>query len=341
MLAIGALLTLLSGVLSGIGHSIQRHGLDSLPELTPRTFYQRHIHLIIALLTTPLWLLGGILSVSGAVLRWQAFSMGDVSLLKPLTNINILIVVIVGVIFLHEKIGRAEWIGISGLLTGVILLSIFTQERIIDTYNLPWYILSTIICIILVSAFVFIGSQLDRSSREKELLFAISSGILYGIATIFLKAMTIEVIQILGYFNVLDPLALLILITRISFWMYVISSVIAYFLLQCAYSHRRVSVAFPVNNSLSTLVPIIIAVLVFGDTLLILINGFVVFPFSYLPLMGIIAILIGIILLRRFQGTATQTSLDTPPAITTSLEEEIKGFSPEAKHLQSLLCKLD
>ncbi|MFX1492024.1 MAG: hypothetical protein ACFFBU_07170 [Promethearchaeota archaeon] len=334
MLAIGALLTLLSGILSGIGHSIQRYGLDFLPELTPRTFFQRHIHLIITLLTTPLWLLGGILSVSGAVLRWQAFSMGDVTLLKPLTNINILIVVIVGVIFLHEKIGRAEWIGISGLLAGVILLSIFTQERIIDTYYLPLYLLSTIICIILVSAFVFIGSKLDQSSREKELLFAISSGILYGIATIFLKAMTIEVIQILGYFNVFDPLALLTLITRISFWMYVISSVIAYFLLQCAYSHRRVSVAFPVNNSLSTLVPIIIAVFVFGDTLLILINGFVIFPLSYLPIIGIIAILISIILLRQFQGTTTQTPLDTPHSVASSFEEEIKGVSHEAKHLQ-------
>ncbi len=334
VLAIGALLTLLSGILSGIGHSIQRYGLDFLPELTPRTFFQRHIHLIIVLLTTPLWLLGGILSVSGAVLRWQAFSMGDVSLLKPLTNINILIVVIVGVVFLHEKIGRTEWIGISGLLAGVILLSIFTQERIIDTYNIPLYLLSTIICIILVSAFVFIGSKLDRSSREKELLFAISSGILYGIATIFLKAMTIEVIQILGYFNIFDPLALVTLITRISFWMYVISSVIAYFLLQCAYSHRRVSVAFPVNNSLSTLVPIIIAVFVFGDTLLILINGFVIFPFSYLPIIGIIAILISIILLRQFQGTITQTPLDTPPSVASSFEEEIKGVSHEAKHLQ-------
>lgn len=334
MLAIGALLTLLSGILSGIGHSIQRYGLDFLPELTPRTFFQRHIHLIITLLTTPLWLLGGILSVSGAVLRWQAFSMGDVTLLKPLTNINILIVVIVGVIFLHEKIGRAEWIGISGLLAGVILLSIFTQERIIDTYNLPLYLLSTIICIILVSAFVFIGSKLDQSSREKELLFAISSGILYGIATIFLKAMTIEVIQILGYFNVFDPLALLTLITRISFWMYVISSIIAYFLLQCAYSHRRVSVAFPVNNSLSTLVPIIIAVFVFGDTLLILINGFVIFPLSYLPIIGIIAILISIILLRQFQGTINQIPLDTPHSVASSFEEEIKGFSHEAKHLQ-------
>ncbi len=334
VLAIGALLTLLSGILSGIGHSIQRYGLDFLPELTPRTFFQRHIHLIITLLTTPLWLLGGILSVSGAVLRWQAFSMGDVTLLKPLTNINILIVVIVGVIFLHEKIGRAEWIGISGLLAGVILLSIFTQERIIDTYYLPLYLLSTIICIILVSAFVFIGSKLDQSSREKELLFAISSGILYGIATIFLKAMTIEVIQILGYFNVFDPLALLTLITRISFWMYVISSVIAYFLLQCAYSHRRVSVAFPVNNSLSTLVPIIIAVFVFGDTLLILINGFVIFPLSYLPIIGIIAILISIILLRQFQGTTTQTPLDTPHSVASSFEEEIKGVSHEAKHLQ-------
>jgi uncharacterized membrane protein len=322
VLAIAALLTLISGILSGIGHSIQRYGLDFLPELTPRKFYHRHIHLIITLLTTPLWLLGGVLSVSGAVLRWQAFSMGDVSLLKPLTNINLLIVVMVGVIFLHEKIGHAEWIGVSGLLAGVILLSLFTQERIITTYNLVGYILSTIICVILVTAFLFIGSQLDRSSREKELLFAISSGILYGVATIFLKAMTIEVIQILGYFNVLDLVALLILVTRISFWMYVISSVSAYFLLQCAYSHRRVSVAFPINNSLSTLVPIIIAVFVFGDTLLILINGFIIFPFSYLPIMGIIAILIGIILLRRFQGTATQTPFDATSLVKTSLRKK-------------------
>jgi multidrug transporter EmrE-like cation transporter len=162
-------------------------------------------------------------------------------------------------------------------------------------------------------------------------MFAISSGILYGIATIYLKAMTIEVIQVLGYFSVLDPLSIIILVTRPSFWLYFLSSIIAYFLLQCAYSRRRVSVAFPVNNSLSTLVPIIIAVLVFGDSLLILFNGFIMFPISYLPIIGIIAILIGIILLRRFQGSPTQSPLETE----SSSEEEIKGVPPEVKILST------
>lgn len=333
VVSLAAILTLLSGILSGIGHAIQRYGLDRLPELTPRAFYQRHFRLLFAIFTTPIWLFGAILAVSGALMRWQAFSMGDVSFLKPLTNINILIVIIVGVLFLGEVIRRFEWGGISALLIGVFILSLFAQERFIDTYNVYWYIISTIVCFILVITFVIIGSQMNRTAREKELMFAISSGILYGIATIYLKAMTIEVIQVLGYFSVLDPISLLVLISRPSFWLYVASSVIAYFLLQCAYSRRRVSVAFPINNSLSTLVPIIIAVLVFGDSLLILFGGLIIFPFSYLPLFGIIAILIGIFFLRRFQGQPSPTALETKPLETTPAEENIKGLSERAQYL--------
>lgn len=326
MLAMAVILTLISGILSGLGHSIQRYSLNALPELTPRAFFQRHMKLILTLLTTPIWLLGGILSVSGALLRWQAFAGGDVSLLKPLTNINILVVVIVGVLYLGERIGRSEWVGIIGLLAGVIFLSLFSVDRVINTYNLPWYIISTIICFALVIIIVFIGSQLGRSAREKELFFALGSGILYGIATIFLKAMTIEVTQVLGYFYVLDPLAILVLVTRTSFWMYAISSVVAYFLLQCAYSRRRVSVAFPVNNSLSTLVPILIAVVVFGDLLLIPIDGYLIFPISFLRIIGIIAILLGVIFLRRFQGGTVQPSMESAPHRNSSVEEEIKGL---------------
>ena len=325
VIEIAALLTLVSGILSGLGHSIQRRSLDTLPELTPRALYQRHIQLIYAILTTPLWLLGGILSVLGGLLRWQAFSVGEVSILKPLTNINILVVVLIGVLYLGEHISRWEWGGIAGLLGGVVILSVAVETSPTVTYNLPWYIITTIICCFLVIVFTLLGSRLDRSTREKELLFALSAGILYGIATIFLKAMTLEVIQLLGGFNILDPTSLLVLATRLSFWLYLSSSVIAYFLLQCAYSHRRASVAFPVNNSLSTLVPIIIAALVFGDLLLIPVNGFLIFPFSYLRLIGIAAIILGILLLRRFQAhTPTQSEeleAGTAPQASEKLKE--------------------
>lgn len=332
-ISIAAILTLVSGLLSGIGHSIQRHGLDKLPELTPRAFYKRNIRLLLAIFTTPIWILGAILSVSGALLRWQAFSMGDVSFLKPLTNINILIVIIVGVLFLGEIIRRFEWLGISSLLIGVFVLSLFAQERFLDTYNVFWYAISTLVCFVLVILFAFIGSQLQRTGKEKELMFAISSGILYGIATIYLKAMTIEVIQVLGYFSVLDLLSILVLVTRPSFWLYLIGSIVAYFLLQCAYSRRRVSVAFPVNNSLSTLVPIIIAALVFGDSLLILIEGLIIFPISFLPIFGIIVILLGIFFLRRFQGQTSSPVLESKPFRPPQTEENIKGLSPRAQYL--------
>jgi uncharacterized membrane protein len=238
----------------------------------------------------------------GGLLRWQAFSVGEVSILKPLTNINILVVVLIGVLYLRERVGRWEWGGIAALLGGVVVLSVAVEASPSLTYNLPWYIISSIVCFFCVLIFALVGSRLNRSTREKELLFAMSAGILYGIATIFLKAMTLEVIHILGSFNVLDPISLIVLATRLSFWLYLSSSVLAYFLLQCAYSHRRASVAFPVNNSLSTLIPIIIAAVVFGDLLLIPINGFLVFPFSYFRIIGIGAVILGILLLRRFQS---------------------------------------
>jgi multidrug transporter EmrE-like cation transporter len=236
-------------------------------------------------------------------------------------------VVLIGVLYLGERVGRWEWGGIAALLGGVVVLSIAVEVSPTITYNLPWYIITTIICFILVIVFALVGSQLDRSTREKELLFAMSAGILYGIATIFLKAMTLEVIQILGGFSVLDPTSLLVLATRISFWLYLISSVIAYFLLQCAYSHRRASVAFPVNNSLSTLVPIIIAALVFGDLLLVPINGWLVFPFSYLRLIGIIAVILGILLLRRFQTHTSTTPLATEGSFPSQAGEKLKELT--------------
>ncbi len=300
--AIAAILTVLSGILSGIAHSIQRKSLDSLPELTPRAFYKQHIHLIFAIFTTPLWLLGGVLAVSGALLRWQAFSVADVSILKPLTNVNILVVVFICVYLWGEKMGRAELIGISSLLIGIVILSLTVEERILDGYNVPMYSLCSIICGLLVGLFVLLGSIRRSSERDKELFFALGAGVLYGIATIFLKAMTIEVRQVLGDFNVLDIASLLQLVMRLSFWLYVGSSVVAFFLLQCAYSRRRASVALPLNNSLSTVVPIIVAAFVFGDTLIQPIGGLLLFPFSYLCPLGIITILIGVLLLRHFQS---------------------------------------
>ncbi|MFX1476462.1 MAG: DMT family transporter, partial [Promethearchaeota archaeon] len=171
--AIAAILTVLSGILSGIAHSIQRKSLDSLPELTPRAFYKQHIHLIFAIFTTPLWLLGGVLAVSGALLRWQAFSVADVSILKPLTNVNILVVVFICVYLWGEKMGRAELIGISSLLIGIVILSLTVEERILDGYNVPMYSLCSIICGSLVGLFVLLGSIRRSSERDKELFFAL------------------------------------------------------------------------------------------------------------------------------------------------------------------------
>jgi hypothetical protein len=295
------ILTLVSGVFSGVGHSLQRKSTDQMPELTPRVFYQQHLGLLKVILSTPLWWLSGILAVIGALLRWQAFAFADISLVKPLVNINILVVLALCVGLWKEKIGKWEFTGIVSLLTGIIFLSVFAEDRLVYSFNVAFFLLSALGCFLIVGGFLYLGSKKERRSRDKELFFALSAGVLYGIASVFLKAMTVEVWQILGYFQIFDFSVIITLFTRWTFWGYAICSIAAYFLLMCAYSRRRASIAIPINNSLSTVIPILLAIPIFGDAVLLPLEGHIVFPYSFIRLFGILTVLIGVFLLRRFQ----------------------------------------
>lgn len=301
MFSLAVILTLISGILSGIAHSFQRKSTDTMPELTPRAFYRQHLGLLKVILTTPLWWLSGILAVMGALLRWQAFAFADISLVKPLVNINILVVLVLCVGVWNEKVGKWEVSGIFSLLAGIVLLSMFAEDRPVFSFNSAFLLLSALACFLIVGCFLFMGSKDEGSLKDKELFFALSAGLLYGTASIFLKAMTIEVWQILGFFQIFDFSVITTLLTRWTFWVYVVCSVVAYFLLMCAYSRRRASIAIPINNSLSTIIPILLAIPIFSDAILLPLEGVIVFPYSFLRLFGILTVLVGVILLRRFQ----------------------------------------
>ena len=75
VLYLGVCLALLSSV-SQIGKGLQKLGVDSLPELTPRTV-KRY-------LGTRIWVLGVCLDILGALIGLAALSMLPVSVAQPI-----------------------------------------------------------------------------------------------------------------------------------------------------------------------------------------------------------------------------------------------------------------
>ena len=52
-----------------------------------------------------------------------ALSMGDISIVQPLQGLGNLMAVILGVLWLHEKVKKREYIFIVLLIAGIVLLN--------------------------------------------------------------------------------------------------------------------------------------------------------------------------------------------------------------------------
>ncbi|EFM10008.1 protein of unknown function DUF6 transmembrane [Paenibacillus curdlanolyticus YK9] len=95
-------------------------------------------------LLDPRLLLGGLIigagSAWGNALFMKALQYGPASLTSPLTNMNIALVVGMGIIIYDEPVSAAESIGIALLLLSVIFVSIRGRERLTVTER-RWFVL--------------------------------------------------------------------------------------------------------------------------------------------------------------------------------------------------------
>lgn len=79
-----------------------------------------------------LWL--GLIAVVMVFVIWSAvLSKIDLSVAVPIASFSYILVPVVSIIFLHEKITFFRWLGIFFILTGVILVSLSSKERVLES----------------------------------------------------------------------------------------------------------------------------------------------------------------------------------------------------------------
>ena len=293
VLNLGLLLIMICyAVLNGTGGYFLKISLNKITkvEMTLGGFFRNPIRGIYELLKVPTWFIGGVLFVSGFLIYQYALSLYDLSVVKPLSNLNLIILFLLGFKLLKEEITKREIIGIVTIVSGVILTSMYASEKGADL-NLGNMISFSIILIIIPLFFIFI-TILKQSKKIDEYYLTIVSGILFSLGAIYNNAIYVYGKSIYG-----DNLSLEFFFLNPFLYLLVISYFFAFFIGQVALARGRMVIVGPVLSLLTVGLPILGAIFIFNEDLIIAFDNNIIFPLSFFKLIGIFLILIGILII--------------------------------------------
>ncbi|MHA1835489.1 MAG: EamA family transporter [Candidatus Odinarchaeia archaeon] len=283
------MLALLSASLFGIGNLLQKKGLEQIPILTVKKFFKNLFSTIFLLLKNKYWLSGALLGVVAWFIYVEALSLGDMIVVKPIVNLNIVIIVVLSILLLKENLRKIELPFLTFIIIGVILLSFETQVTGSTTIDIFYLIISVVVLTVIILVLSLFNSKIGKN----EFILSISAGLAYGAAEIFTKWLSI-----CGLAEVELPLKLLLYFVSPLFWSLAFFTIIGFVIKQTAISQGRACIAFPIINGLSIFIPVVTSIIIFKEEILLLIEGEIIFPFSYFRLIGITLIIFSVVVIN-------------------------------------------
>ncbi len=212
---------------------------------------------VAGLLRSPIWLLGLALTIAAFAVEIQALALGDVTIVKPLSRVQIPIVIAIGVIALGERVARSEWLGIGMILVGAVCLGLQSSDGRVAVP--PTAVTSSVA--IAVGAIVAASFWLtDRRSirRGREHAPALAAGAFFGLGDILMKAATSGVRARTGDFNVVSTGTLASLGDAPELALSLVATVLAFLVQQVAFARGRVSLVVPLAGVAGTAVVVVL-----------------------------------------------------------------------------------
>lgn len=126
-------------------------------------------------------MLGLAMTIAAYAVEIQALALGDVTVVKPLSRVQILFVVAIGVGALGERLARTEWIGVAMIVAGAVFLGIEPGDARV------WVPRTAVIVAVVVSVGAIVAASLwfsDRGldRRRREHAPALAAGAFFGLA---------------------------------------------------------------------------------------------------------------------------------------------------------------
>jgi uncharacterized membrane protein len=143
-----------SAMCFGVGGVLQKKGISKVRPTEGGVGSLRNmVNQGIRLFLNPIWFIGGVLSVLGWFLYFNALTLGDYLFVRPLVNAALIIGVLGGVFLLHEKVTHVELGAIGGIAAGAVILGFQEpggRTLIINPFLLNLTLTLLVIAIILI-----------------------------------------------------------------------------------------------------------------------------------------------------------------------------------------------
>lgn len=211
---------------------------------------------VLAWLRDPKWATGMCVQIAGWVLYVTAVSQAPVSMVAVMMQGGIALFVVFSVVVLGERARPIEWVGIVAIVIGMILLSLSLSAGASQGVPEGHIVFGFSIALALVMAGCFARPRLARNGTAQ----AIGSGIAFGLAAVYTKAMT-------DTFEASSAQLAVRIVTDPWIIAMVASNIVGMVMLQNSFHQARGIITMPLSGALSNLVPIVAGMLAFGERL--------------------------------------------------------------------------
>jgi uncharacterized membrane protein len=281
------LLTLASSLVYATATALQKHGIATrLPEFALEDVFSRFGELLAAMLKNRVWLIGCAVIPLGFGLEIQAVSMGDISVVRPLSRVESAFSVLIGVTLLGERLAPREGVGVFVMIAGALVLTLEPEPARAFVPDAASTALALGVSAALATGLLVAQSRRpDRVAPEYGL--AAGAGLAFGLADIMMKLGTSVVKEAAGSFQIASAQTAGLLFQTTEFWLFVAIAIAAFLVLQIAYSHGRVSVIVPVAGIAGTLLTILLGSALLRE------------PLSQGRVLGVLVMVVGIAFVLR------------------------------------------
>jgi drug/metabolite transporter (DMT)-like permease len=211
---------------------------------------------IAAWIRDPIWSAGLLVQTVGYALNIVALSVAPISMVSVMMQGGIALFVLFAAMFLGERARPREWVGIAITIIGMVILgaSLSAGETQTPTDNHAMILISIIL---LVAG--FLPLRIGRL-QDNGIGAAISSGVIFGLASLYTKAMTDD-------YEMRSTIELAYRIINPYVYGVIVGNIVGMVALQNSFTSTRGIIAMPLSSALSNIVPIAGGMVVFGEAL--------------------------------------------------------------------------
>jgi uncharacterized membrane protein len=234
-----------------LGYFLWKLSADRLPRIgaTPIATILR------ALAADGLWSTGLVATTAGWLLFIRATAVGEISVVQPLMSAGDVLLILLAVVFLHERLHAMEWIGVGLTVLGAAALAAGVGEAAPATVHGER--LALLLCGVLVVALALLAA--GRAAGRAEVTLGLVVGLAFGTGAVLTEAMTglrtREGLPPLGWSMLLDPLLAAVIAANVA----------GLVLLQAAFQRGRAALIVPLQLAVANVLTVLAAVTAFDE----------------------------------------------------------------------------